>query len=130
MEKRGGPRESFDFSLPECLPPFLKDLDVTADWLGALAAALQSEDLKGNSVSQRLRPPSSSGSAVLAGILVSGLLLAAGITVGYCKYLRKTDPKGVKLAEDACPVDPENQGNTLVSVAPLNPPPETQRNLV
>ncbi|KAG7221689.1 hypothetical protein INR49_000056 [Caranx melampygus] len=70
--------------------------------------------------------PSSSGSAVLAGILVSGLLLAAGITVGYCKCLRKTDPKGVKLAEDACPVDPENQGNTLVSVAPLNPPPETQ----
>lgn len=41
--------------------------------------------------------PSSSGSAVLAGILVSGLLLAAGITIGYCKCLRKTDPKGAKL---------------------------------
>lgn len=29
-------------------------------------------------------------------------------------------------AEEAYPVDQENQGNTLVSVAPLNPPPETQ----
>lgn len=28
-------------------------------------------------------------------------------------------------AEEAYPVDQENQGNTLVSVAPLNPPPET-----
>lgn len=29
-------------------------------------------------------------------------------------------------AEEAHPVDQENQGNTLVSVAPLNPPAETQ----
>lgn len=29
-------------------------------------------------------------------------------------------------AEEAYPVDQENQGNTLVSEAPLNPPPETQ----
>lgn len=29
-------------------------------------------------------------------------------------------------AEEASPVDPENQGNTLASEAPLNPPPETQ----
>lgn len=29
-------------------------------------------------------------------------------------------------AEEAYPVDKENQGNTLVSEAPLNPPPETQ----
>lgn len=28
-------------------------------------------------------------------------------------------------AEETYPVDQENQGNTLVSVAPLNPPPET-----
>lgn len=29
-------------------------------------------------------------------------------------------------AEEAYPLDQDNQGNTLVSVAPLNPPPETQ----
>lgn len=29
-------------------------------------------------------------------------------------------------AEEAHPLDQENQGNTLVSVAPLNPPTETQ----
>lgn len=29
-------------------------------------------------------------------------------------------------AEEAHPLDQENQGSTLVSVAPLNPPPETQ----
>ncbi len=29
-------------------------------------------------------------------------------------------------AEEAYPVDQDNQGNTLVSVAPLNPPTETQ----
>lgn len=28
-------------------------------------------------------------------------------------------------AEEAHPLDQENQGSTLVSVAPLNPPPET-----
>lgn len=29
-------------------------------------------------------------------------------------------------AEEAHPLDQDNQGNTLVSVAPLNPPAETQ----
>lgn len=29
-------------------------------------------------------------------------------------------------AEEGYPVDQENQGNTLVSVAPLNPPAETE----
>ncbi|XP_051281544.1 uncharacterized protein cd34 [Dicentrarchus labrax] len=69
---------------------------------------------------------SSSGSSVFVGILVSGLLAALAITVGYCKCQRRTDTKGVRLAEEAYPVDQENQGNTLVSVAPLNPPPEIQ----
>ncbi|XP_029974209.1 uncharacterized protein cd34 [Salarias fasciatus] len=68
---------------------------------------------------------SSSGSSVFVGILVSGLLAALAITIGYCKCQRRPEKKGVKLAEEAYPVDQDNQGNTLVSVAPLNPPPET-----
>ncbi|CAN9515666.1 unnamed protein product [Ophioblennius macclurei] len=68
---------------------------------------------------------SSSGSSVFVGILVSGLLAALGITIGYFKCQRRPEKKGVKLAEEAYPVDQDNQGNTLVSVAPLNPPPET-----
>uniref|UniRef100_A0A3Q4BPB3 Uncharacterized protein n=1 Tax=Mola mola TaxID=94237 RepID=A0A3Q4BPB3_MOLML len=71
-------------------------------------------------------PSSSSGSSVFVGVLVSGLLAAIAITLGYCKCQRRSDPKGVRLAEEAYPVDQENQGNTLVSVAPLNPPAETQ----
>lgn len=67
----------------------------------------------------------SSGSSVFVGILVSGLLAAIALTVGYFKCQRRSDPKGVRLAEEAHPVDQENQGNTLVSVAPLNPPAET-----
>ncbi|XP_061698144.1 uncharacterized protein LOC133512471 isoform X2 [Syngnathoides biaculeatus] len=69
---------------------------------------------------------SSSGRSVFVGILISGLLAAAAIIAGYCKCQRRTDSKGVKLAEEAYPVDQENQGNTLVSVAPLSPPTETQ----
>ncbi|KAG8002443.1 hypothetical protein GBF38_014855, partial [Nibea albiflora] len=72
-------------------------------------------------------PASSSSSRpnVFVGVLVSGLLAALGIVIGYCKCQRRSDVKEVKLAEEAYPVDQENQGNTLVSVAPLNPPPET-----
>ncbi|XP_026224797.1 protein STRUBBELIG-RECEPTOR FAMILY 3 [Anabas testudineus] len=69
---------------------------------------------------------SSSGSSVFVGILVTGLLAALAIIVGYFKCQRRSDTKGEKLAEEAYPVDQENQGNTLVSVAPLNPPPENQ----
>ncbi|KAM9342808.1 uncharacterized protein cd34 [Pholidichthys leucotaenia] len=68
---------------------------------------------------------SSSGSSVFVGILVSGLLAALGITVGYFKCQRRPATKGQKLAEEAYPADQQNQGNTLVSDAPLNPPPET-----
>lgn len=68
----------------------------------------------------------SSGSSVFVGILVTGLLAALGIIVGYFKCQRRPDPKGAMLAEEACPVDQENQGNTLASDAPLNPPQETQ----
>ncbi|XP_045912833.1 uncharacterized protein si:dkey-261h17.1 [Micropterus dolomieu] len=71
-------------------------------------------------------PPPPGGSSVFVGILVSGLIAALAIILGYLKCKRKSDTKGVRLAEEAYPVDQENQGNTLVSVAPLNPPPETQ----
>ncbi|XP_028308974.1 uncharacterized protein cd34 [Gouania willdenowi] len=68
---------------------------------------------------------SSSGSSVFVGILVSGLLAALAITIGYFKCQRRPEKQAVRLAEEAYPVDQDNQGNTLVSVAPLNPPPET-----
>ncbi|XP_077368138.1 uncharacterized protein cd34 [Festucalex cinctus] len=69
---------------------------------------------------------SSSGRSVFVGILVTGLLVAAAIVAGYCRCQRRTEKKGVKLAEEAYPAEQENQGNTLVSVAPLNPPTENQ----
>ncbi|XP_041802123.1 uncharacterized protein si:dkey-261h17.1 isoform X2 [Chelmon rostratus] len=94
--------------------------------LSTLAKALQSESFKEKlGVTKIETPPSSSGSSVFVGLLVSGLLAALAITIGYFKCQRRTDTKGVRLAEEAYPVDQENQGNTLVSVAPLNPPPET-----
>ncbi|XP_055747732.1 uncharacterized protein LOC129829821 [Salvelinus fontinalis] len=60
---------------------------------------------------------------VLVPLLITGLLLAAAI-IGcyYMKNNRGHNAKGMRLAEEAYPVDEENHGNTLVSVAPLNPP--------
>ncbi|XP_070696456.1 uncharacterized protein cd34 [Pempheris klunzingeri] len=96
--------------------------------LSTLVEALQSDALKDKLGVTKAETPSSSNSSVFVGILVTGLLAALAITVGYfkCQRIAKTDTKGVRLAEEAYPVDQENQGNTLVSVAPLNPPPETQ----
>ncbi|XP_036961367.1 uncharacterized protein si:dkey-261h17.1 isoform X2 [Acanthopagrus latus] len=95
--------------------------------LSTVAKVLQGEALKDKlGVTNVEAPSSSSGSSVFVGLLVSGLLAAVAITVGYCKCQRRPDDKGVRLAEEAHPADQENQGNTLVSVAPLNPPPETQ----
>ncbi|XP_034445793.1 uncharacterized protein si:dkey-261h17.1 isoform X1 [Hippoglossus hippoglossus] len=94
--------------------------------MGTLAEALQSEHLKDKLGVKSTEIPSSSGSSVFVGVLVTGLLAAIATTAGYLKCQRRADPKGVRLAEEAYPVDQENQGNTLVSVAPLNPPPETQ----
>ncbi|XP_017274754.1 uncharacterized protein si:dkey-261h17.1 isoform X2 [Kryptolebias marmoratus] len=91
-----------------------------------LAEALQSETLKSKLGLTKTETPQSSSTSVLWGILVSGLLVAIGIFVWYFKCQRKPGPKGARLAEEAYPVDQENQGNTLVSEAPLNPPPETQ----
>nr|XP_057908209.1 uncharacterized protein cd34 [Doryrhamphus excisus] len=93
-----------------------------------LADALKGE-LKDKLGVANVEAPSSSSSSnrsVFVGILITGLLVAAAIVAAYCKCQRRTDSKGVKLAEEAYPVDQENQGNTLVSVAPLNPPAETQ----
>lgn len=94
--------------------------------LDALAGVLNSEHLKDKLGVSKTDVPSSPNSSVFVGILVTGLLAAAAIAVGYFKCQRRSDTKGVRLADEAYPVDPENQGNTLVSVAPLNPPPETQ----
>uniref|UniRef100_A0A3Q2D1R4 Uncharacterized LOC107092075 n=1 Tax=Cyprinodon variegatus TaxID=28743 RepID=A0A3Q2D1R4_CYPVA len=77
-------------------------------------------------VAENSSPSSSSSSSVFVGILVTGLLAALGLIVGYYKCQRRPETKGAKLAEEAYPVDQENQGNTLASEAPLNPPPETQ----
>ncbi|XP_033934230.1 uncharacterized protein cd34 [Pseudochaenichthys georgianus] len=93
--------------------------------LATLADALKSEHLKEKLGVTKIETPSSSGSSVFVGILVSGLLAAVAITVGYLKCPRRTSGKGVRLAEEAFPADQENQGNTLASEAPLNPPQET-----
>lgn len=93
--------------------------------LATLAEALGSEHLKEKLGATKIQTPTSSSSGVFVGILVTGLLAALAITIGYFKCQRRPDAKGVRLAEESYPVDQENQGNTLVSVAPLNPPPET-----
>ncbi|XP_010773356.1 uncharacterized protein cd34, partial [Notothenia coriiceps] len=93
--------------------------------LATLVDALKSEHLKEKLGVTKTETPSSSGSSVFVGILVSGLLAAVAITVGYLKCPRRTSGKGVRLAEEAFPADQENQGNTLASEAPLNPPQET-----
>ncbi|KAG5835417.1 hypothetical protein ANANG_G00243750 [Anguilla anguilla] len=57
---------------------------------------------------------------VLVALLLTGLLLAALLIGGYClRNHRSQQAKGSKL--EPFPVDQENQGNTLVSVAPLHP---------
>ncbi|XP_051736634.1 uncharacterized protein cd34 [Ctenopharyngodon idella] len=66
---------------------------------------------------------SGSSPVVFVSVLVTGLLLAA-IIIGiyYFKCHRRSNGKGMKLAEESYMADEENQGNTLVSVAPLNQP--------
>uniref|UniRef100_A0A8C6S927 Hematopoietic progenitor cell antigen CD34 n=1 Tax=Neogobius melanostomus TaxID=47308 RepID=A0A8C6S927_9GOBI len=93
--------------------------------LGTVASALQSEQMKNQLGVSDVKYSSSSGSSVLAGILVTGLLGAIALTVGYFKCQRRPSPKGERLAEEGTPVDQQNQANTLASDAPLNPPPET-----
>ncbi|XP_056316410.1 uncharacterized protein si:ch211-286o17.1 isoform X2 [Danio aesculapii] len=56
---------------------------------------------------------------VLISILIAGLLLAALLIAGYILKTHRGNSKGMRLAEDSFQVDQENQGNTLLSVAPL-----------
>ncbi|RXN38621.1 mucin-1-like isoform X1 [Labeo rohita] len=66
---------------------------------------------------------SGSSPTVFVSVLMAGLLLAATIVgIYYFKCHRRTNGKGIKLAEESYMADEENQGNTLVSVAPLNQP--------
>ncbi|XP_021420089.2 CD34a molecule isoform X1 [Oncorhynchus mykiss] len=87
-----------------------------------LSESLNSQDIKGQLGVVNAAPQwGKHSSTVLVSLLISGLLLAAALIGGYClkKHCRH-NAKGMRLAEDAYPVDEENQGNTLVSVAPLN----------
>nr|XP_046221827.1 hematopoietic progenitor cell antigen CD34-like isoform X4 [Oncorhynchus gorbuscha] len=87
-----------------------------------LSERLNSQDIKGQLGVVNAAPQwGKHSSTVLVSLLISGLLLAAALIGGYClkKHCRH-NAKGMRLAEDAYPVDEENQGNTLVSVAPLN----------
>ncbi|XP_070304081.1 hematopoietic progenitor cell antigen CD34-like isoform X6 [Salvelinus sp. IW2-2015] len=88
-----------------------------------LSESLNSHDIKGQLGVVEAAPQwGKHSSTVLVSLLITGLLLAAALIGGYClkKHCRH-NAKGMRLAEDAYPVDEENQGNTLVSVAPLNP---------
>uniref|UniRef100_A0A3B1JI15 Si:ch211-286o17.1 n=1 Tax=Astyanax mexicanus TaxID=7994 RepID=A0A3B1JI15_ASTMX len=58
---------------------------------------------------------------VLISVLLAGLLLAALLIAAYVLKTHRTQTKGVRLAEEMYQVDEQNQGNTLLSVAPLPP---------
>ncbi|XP_055724549.1 hematopoietic progenitor cell antigen CD34-like [Salvelinus fontinalis] len=58
---------------------------------------------------------------VLVSLLLTGLLLAILLIAGYYLKTHRPPPKGARLAEEGFQVDEENQANTLVSVAPLQP---------
>ncbi|XP_062853222.1 uncharacterized protein si:ch211-286o17.1 [Trichomycterus rosablanca] len=58
---------------------------------------------------------------VLISVLVAGLLLAALLITGYILKTKRNQAKDVHLAEEMYQVDELNQGNTLLSVAPLPP---------
>ncbi|XP_064154908.1 hematopoietic progenitor cell antigen CD34-like [Anguilla rostrata] len=65
---------------------------------------------------------------VLVALLISGLALAALLIGGYVlKQRRSRRAKGMRLAEESYQADEENQGNSLVSVAPLTPPEHQQK---
>ncbi|XP_051948109.1 uncharacterized protein LOC127619288 [Xyrauchen texanus] len=74
------------------------------------------------SISEQDEEKAKSSPAVFVSVLVTGLLIAAIVVATYYfKCHRRTSPNGIKLAESFI-ADEENQGNTLVSVAPLNQP--------
>ncbi|GAA6107028.1 uncharacterized protein cd34 isoform X1 [Tachysurus ichikawai] len=55
---------------------------------------------------------------LLTGLILAALLIGIYVWKNHCH----TKKSAIKLAEDSYMADEENQGNTLVSVAPLNPP--------
>ncbi|XP_060793328.1 uncharacterized protein cd34 isoform X2 [Neoarius graeffei] len=77
-----------------------------------------------NESGAKLNSPTQSGQTqVFISLLVSGLILAAALIGLYVwKIHCHTKANGMKLAEESYMADEDNQGNTLVSVAPLNPP--------
>ncbi|XP_062871962.1 uncharacterized protein cd34 [Trichomycterus rosablanca] len=92
------------------------------DHLNAVSTVASGTDKPGN-VRKSYSEESSQGASVFWGLLVTGLLLAAALIGGHVwKNHRCSKGKGMALAEESCVADEENQGNTLVSVAPLNPP--------
>ncbi|XP_053499838.1 uncharacterized protein cd34 [Ictalurus furcatus] len=59
---------------------------------------------------------------IFTSLLVSGIILAAVLVGVYIwKNHCRTNANSMKLAEESYMADEDNQGNTLVSVAPLNP---------
>ncbi|MCJ8729435.1 hypothetical protein PDJAM_G00106480 [Pangasius djambal] len=58
---------------------------------------------------------------VLISILITGLLLAVLLIAAYILKTRHSEAKGARLDEELFQVDEQNQGNTLLSVAPLPP---------
>ncbi|XP_066528239.1 uncharacterized protein cd34 [Hoplias malabaricus] len=70
-----------------------------------------------NSVPSKGKEPKS----VFVPLLVTGLILAAALIGAYVWKNKRSNAKGIKLANESVKADEENQGNTLVSVAPLKP---------
>ncbi|XP_067087795.1 activating transcription factor 7-interacting protein 1-like [Osmerus mordax] len=103
-----------------------KNLLVTSPHAGlmTLKKALNMVEVKeALGASQVEAHPVKSSSAVFVSVLMAGLLLAAGLIGAYCLRIRRGhNTKGMRLAEETYPGDEENQGNTLVSMAPLTPP--------
>ncbi|XP_027001035.2 uncharacterized protein cd34 isoform X2 [Tachysurus fulvidraco] len=72
---------------------------------------------------QQTNMDSTTQANVFVPVLVTGLILAT-LMIGIYGWKNHchTKKSAMKLAEDSYMADEENQGNTLVSVAPLNPP--------
>ncbi|XP_036447191.1 uncharacterized protein si:dkey-261h17.1 [Colossoma macropomum] len=96
------------------------DVNGIADRLAGIKADLGV--VTASAEQQSNQKPKIQSPAVFVSVLVAGLALGAGLVGGYLWKNRHSNAKGMKLAEESMMPDEENQGNTLVSVAPLNPP--------
>ncbi|KAL4623783.1 hematopoietic progenitor cell antigen CD34-like [Arapaima gigas] len=90
----------------------------------AMSEHFKSKDIKNELGVLNAEPSWSKRSpTVLVSLLLAGLLLLAALLGSYClKMHRGHSSKGMRLAEESYHGDEENQGNTLVSVAPLKQP--------